>query len=68
MLERITTHLRAQVSELHRLEQAGAAPGELQERRDLIARLQGHLAGLVKSTLAPAQDPHQRQQAPTRAA
>jgi hypothetical protein len=54
MLERITTHLRAHVAELRRLESAGAAPGELEERRALIDRLQSHLAGLVKSALTPA--------------
>ena len=57
MLERITTHLRAHVSELRRLEQAGAARAELEERRELIARLQSHLAGLVRTGLAPPLDP-----------
>jgi hypothetical protein len=56
MLERITTHLRVQVAELRRLERTGAAPGELEERR-LIARLQTHLAGLVRRALAPPRDP-----------
>jgi hypothetical protein len=54
---RITTHLRAHVAELRRLERAGAAPGELAERRELIARLQSHLAGLVRSNLAPRRGP-----------
>jgi hypothetical protein len=40
-LERITTHLRAHVA----------------ERRAVIARLQGQLAGLVKAAVAPARDP-----------
>ena len=40
LLERITTHLRSHVAELRRLERAGAASGELEERRELIARLQ----------------------------
>jgi hypothetical protein len=57
LLERITTHLRAHVGELRRLERAGADPGELDERRELIARLQSHLAGLVRSTLAPPRGP-----------
>jgi hypothetical protein len=56
-LARITTHLRAHVAELRRLEEAGAARSELDERRRLIARLQTHLAGLVRSALAPPQDP-----------
>lgn len=57
MLERITTHLRAQVAELRRLEQAGATEGELEERRELITRLQSHLAELVRADLAPPRDP-----------
>jgi hypothetical protein len=57
VLERITTHLRAQVAELRRLERAGAAERELEERRRLIARLQAHLAGLVRRALAPPRDP-----------
>jgi hypothetical protein len=52
-LDRITTHLRAHVTELRRLERAGASPSEIQERREVIARLQTHLARLVRSTLAP---------------
>jgi hypothetical protein len=56
MLARITTHLRAQVAELRRLERAGAAPTELAGRRELIARLQSHLAGLVRTALAPPQE------------
>jgi hypothetical protein len=56
-LERITTHLRAHVAELRRLERAGAAPGEIEERRAVIARLQGQLAGLVKAAVTPARDP-----------
>jgi hypothetical protein len=56
MLGRITTHLRTHVAELRRLERAGAALGELEGRRDLIARLQSQLAELVRTTLAPPQD------------
>jgi hypothetical protein len=56
MLGRITTHLRAHVAELRRLERAGAAPGELERRRELIARLQSQLAGLVRTALARPQD------------
>jgi hypothetical protein len=42
-LEQAVAHLRAHVVELRRLEQAGAAPWELQERSELIARLQVEL-------------------------
>jgi hypothetical protein len=52
-LERITAHLRAHVAEARRLERAGAGAGEIEERRALIARLQDHLAGLVKNALSP---------------
>jgi hypothetical protein len=52
-LERITTHLRAHVADLRRLEQAGAGPGELEQRRELVARLQGHLAELIRAALTP---------------
>jgi hypothetical protein len=40
LLEPITTHLPAHAAELRRLERTGAAPGELEERREVIARLQ----------------------------
>ena len=44
--------------ELRRLEQtAGATPSELEERRELVARLQRHLAGLVRTALAPPEPP-----------
>jgi hypothetical protein len=56
-LERITTHLRAHVAELRRLERAGGTPREVAERREVIARLQSQLAGLVKAAVAPARDP-----------
>lgn len=51
-LEQITTQLRAHVAELHRLERVGAASDQLEERRKLIARLQGQLAELVRSAVA----------------
>jgi hypothetical protein len=56
MIERITTHLRAHVAEVRNLERACAAPGEIEERRELIARLQSQLAGLVESALTPRPD------------
>jgi hypothetical protein len=52
-LGRITAHLRAHVAEVRRLERAGAAPGEIEERRELIARLQCHLErGRINRCLA----------------
>jgi hypothetical protein len=57
MLERVTTHLRAHVAELRRLELAGTGPGELEERRKLIAQLHCQLAGLAKRALAPPPHP-----------
>lgn len=52
-LERITTHLRAHVAELRRLEQGDTPRRELEQRRELIARLQGHRADLIRTALAP---------------
>jgi hypothetical protein len=40
VLERIMAHLRAHASELRQLEWVGAAPGELDDRRALVARLE----------------------------
>ncbi len=40
VLERIMAHLRAHASELRRLKRSGAARGELDDRRELIGRLQ----------------------------
>jgi hypothetical protein len=66
-LEQITTHLRAHVAELRRLEQTRATASELEERRELVARLQGHLAGLVRTALAPPEPPSsQAMRAPLR--
>jgi len=56
-LEQITTHLHAHLAELRRLEQTGATASELEERRELVARLQGHLARLVRTALAPPEPP-----------
>jgi hypothetical protein len=53
MLDRIIAHLRTHVAELRRLEQEGADPAELSERRQLIARLQNHLADAVREVLSP---------------
>ena len=50
-LEQLTTHRRAHVAELARLEQAEAAPGELRQHRELIARLHSHITQLIRSAL-----------------
>ena len=50
-LDRLIAHLRAQVTELRRLERAGAAPEEVAERKRLILRLQEHLAYAVRDLL-----------------
>jgi hypothetical protein len=46
-------HLRSHVAELRRLEQEGAGPQELAERRRLIAQLHSHLADAVRDVLSP---------------
>jgi hypothetical protein len=53
MLDRLIAHLRTHVAELRRLEREGAGPGELAERRQLIAQLQNHLADAVRDILSP---------------
>jgi hypothetical protein len=55
MLDRLIVHLRTHVSELRRLEQHGADPDELAERRRVIAQLQNHLAHAVREVLDPRQ-------------
>lgn len=50
-IDRLMVHLRAHVAELRRLERAGAAPGEVADRRRLILRLQEHLAYAVRDLL-----------------
>jgi hypothetical protein len=40
VLARIMAHLRAHASDLRRLERSGTAPGELDDRRELVGRLQ----------------------------
>jgi broad specificity phosphatase PhoE len=47
-IDRLIAHLRAHVAELRRLEDRGAEPHELQERKLLISRLQIHLAAAVR--------------------
>jgi hypothetical protein len=54
LLDRVFTHLRAHVTELHRLEGAGARQEEIEERQALIGQLQGHLAEVVRTTLVSA--------------
>jgi len=51
-IDRLIAHLRTHVAELRRLEQEGADPQELTDRRQLIAQLQNHLAGAVRSVLS----------------
>jgi uncharacterized coiled-coil protein SlyX len=51
MLDRLMAHLRAHVAELRRLEREGAGPHELAERRQVIAKLQDHLAYAVRDVL-----------------
>jgi hypothetical protein len=46
-LARITAHLRAHVAELRRLERSGAGPSEIEERRQVIAALKGHMARMI---------------------
>ena len=50
-LDRLIAHLRAQVAELRRREQAGAAADEVAERKRLIMRLQEQLAYVVRDLL-----------------
>jgi hypothetical protein len=50
-LDRLTAHLRAQVTELRRLERDGAGADELAERKRVIMRLQEHLAYAVRDVL-----------------
>ena len=50
-LDRLIAHLRAQVAELRRREEEGAAPHEVAERKRLILRLQEHLSYAVRDLL-----------------
>ena len=54
-LDRLIVHLRTHVAELRRLEQQGAGPDELAERRQLIAQLQGYLSNAVREVVSPHQ-------------
>jgi hypothetical protein len=57
-LDRLIAHIRAHVAELRQMEQAGAKPEEVEERRRLILRLQQRLAYASASLLH--QLPHQQ--------
>ncbi len=50
-LDRLLAHLRGQVAELRRLEDDGAAPDDIAERRRLILRLQDRLSYVVRDLL-----------------
>jgi hypothetical protein len=50
-LARVIAQLRGQVAELRRLEDEGAEPGEIAERRRLVLRLQERLAYVVRDLL-----------------
>jgi hypothetical protein len=52
-LDRLIAHLRGQVAELRRLEDEGAAPEDIAERRRLILRLQERLSYAVRDVLTP---------------
>jgi hypothetical protein len=47
----LLVHLRTHVAELRRLEQQGASPGEVAERKRLILHLQNHLSYAVRDML-----------------
>ena len=59
-LDRLLAHLRAQVAELRRREQEGAAADEVAERKRLILRLQEHLGYTVRDLLGGRQNPSSR--------
>ena len=52
-LDRLIAHLRGQVAELRRLEDEGAAPEDIAERKRLILRLQERLSYAVRDVLSP---------------
>jgi hypothetical protein len=51
-LDRLIDHLRAQVAELRRREEEGAAADEVAERKRLVLRLQEHLSYAVRDLLS----------------
>ena len=51
-VDRLIAHLRAHVAELRRLEQEGARPHEVAERKRVILRLREHLAYAVRDLLS----------------
>jgi hypothetical protein len=55
MLDRLIAHLRTHVAELRRLEGDGADARELEERRQLIERLQKHLGEAVREVVTHGQ-------------
>jgi hypothetical protein len=56
-LDRLMVHIRAHVAELRRMEQEGANPEEVEERRRLILRLQRRLAYSVADGLGVTRRP-----------
>jgi hypothetical protein len=52
-VDRLIAHLRAHVAELRRLEQEGAEPQEVAERKRVIRRLHEHLSYAVRDLLSP---------------
>ena len=50
-IDALLAHLRTHVAELRRLEQDGASPGEVAERKRLILRLHDHLSSAVRDLL-----------------
>jgi hypothetical protein len=52
-VDRLIAHLRAHVTDLRRLEQEGAPPHEVAERKRVIRRLHEHLAYAVRDLLSP---------------
>ena len=52
-LDRLLAHLRGQVAELRRLQDEGAAPEDIAERKRLILRLQERLAYVVRDVVSP---------------
>jgi hypothetical protein len=51
-INRVVDHLRAHVAELRRLENQGADPHDLEERKLLVTRLHTYLAGAVRDRVS----------------